>query len=90
MHEETAREDYGVILPSDSLLLYHAVKGDSVEDLEAGKTVGFYRSREIAEAAYKRALASVPEASEDWVLIKMDKDGWPVEMQDAESFAQLT
>ena len=60
-----------------------------IVDAEAGKTVGFYRSREIAEAAYKRALESVPEAGEGWVLITMDKDGWPVETQDAQSFAQL-
>lgn len=60
-----------------------------IVDAEAGKTVGFYRSRETAVAAYERALATVPEARDEWVLVMMDKDGWPVETQDAESLAQL-
>lgn len=33
MHEDTARDDYFVTLPPESVPLYRAVKGDSIESL---------------------------------------------------------
>lgn len=57
-----------------------------IVDGEAAKTVGFFRTRAQAEAAFQRFLNEIPSARHAFVLVTMDKEGLPLSSEDAGSF----
>jgi hypothetical protein len=48
-----------------------------IVDSEAGKTVGFYRSHDAAQAAFLRMRRDHPSVSDSLIVVTMDEKGMP-------------